>query len=58
VNYFSGDRFQGPKTREERRCKCGAQPTLFRKMMDPGRGLTVRMFVCQCGQTSWTEDKE
>ena len=56
MNFFSGEKFSGPKTREERRCKCGAQPRLIHKMMDPKRGLTVRMFECRCGERSWTED--
>jgi len=58
MNYFSGDKLSGPRTHEERRCSCGAQPRLVRKMMDPLRGLTVRVFECQCGGSSWTEDKE
>jgi hypothetical protein len=58
VNYFSSDRFSGSKTREEWRCDCGAQPKLVHKMMDSLRGLTVRMFECQCGERTWTEDKE
>lgn len=58
MNYFSGDKLFGPKTIEERRCPCGAMPKLVQKMMDPHRGLTVRIFECQCGVRSWTEDKE
>ncbi|MBR0882457.1 hypothetical protein ABIF65_004150 [Bradyrhizobium japonicum] len=58
MNFFSSDKFSGPETREDRRCRCGAQPRLARTMMDPVHGLTVRMFECQCGERSWTEDKE
>jgi len=58
MNYFSGDKFEGSRTREERRCKCGAQPRLAHKMMDPRRGLTIRVFECQCGDRTWTEDSE
>jgi hypothetical protein len=58
MNYFSNDRFQGSKTHEERRCRCGAQPKLFHKMLDPSRGLTIRMFECGCGERTWTEDPE
>jgi len=57
MNYFSGEKFLGSKTREEQRCKCGAQPKLVHKTMDPKRGLTVRMFECLCGERMWTEDK-
>lgn len=58
MNFYSSDKFSGAKTREDRRCSCGALPKLVHKMMDPQRGLTVRMFECQCGERSWTEDKE
>jgi hypothetical protein len=42
----------------QHRCQCGAQPKLAHKMSDPKRGLTVRMFRCDCGVQSWTEDNE
>ncbi|MET4631024.1 hypothetical protein ABIB83_008084 [Bradyrhizobium sp. I1.8.5] len=58
MNYFSSDKFSGSKTREDRRCKCGAQPKLVHNMMDSLRGLTVRVFECQCGERTWTEDRE
>ena len=40
------------------RCRCGAQPRLIRKIMDSRNGTTVRIFECQCGQRSWTEEKQ
>ena len=58
MNYFSSDKFSGAKTREERRCSCGAQPKLKHTMMNSTCGLTVRVFECQCGSRTWTEDKE
>ena len=58
MNYFSSDKFTGRKTIEDSRCKCGAQPKLAYQMMDSTRGLTVRMFRCQCGEQRWTEGKE
>jgi len=58
MNFFSSDKFSGCKTREDRRCKCGAQPQLIHTMLDSLRGLTVRTFECQCGERSWTEDRE
>jgi hypothetical protein len=58
MNFFSGDKFQGSKTREERRCECGAQPRLAYQLMDSRRGLTVRIFQCQCGNRTWTEGRE
>ena len=58
MNYFSSETLSGLKTREDARCKCGAKPKLAHRMMDPTRGLTVRMFRCECGERSWTEDRE
>jgi hypothetical protein len=55
MNYFSSDRLSGPKVQEELRCRCGAQPKLVRKMMDPLTGKTFRMFECPCGEKRWTE---
>ena len=55
MNYFSSDQLSGAVIREEFRCRCGAQPKLVRKMMDPHTGRTVRMFECQCGEKSWSE---
>jgi hypothetical protein len=58
MNYFSSDKFEGPKTREDRRCRCGAQPKLRHKMLDSRRGLIIRVFECTCGERNWTQDKE
>ncbi|OSJ37108.1 hypothetical protein BSZ19_00855 [Bradyrhizobium japonicum] len=41
-----------------RRGKCSAQPKLVHNMMDSARGLTVRVFECQCGERTWTKDQE
>ena len=57
MNYFSSDKLSGVKTRGYTGCKCGAQPRLAHKMMDPKRGVVVRMFECECGERSWAEDK-
>jgi len=58
MNYFSNEKFYGAKAHEDRRCRCGAQPKLAHKMMDPRRGLTIRMFECRCGERTWTEDSD
>ena len=55
---FLSERFPNSEARGEFRCRCGAQPKLLRKMMDPRTGMTVRMFECQCGERSWTADKQ
>lgn len=54
---FLSDRFSGSEADNEFRCRCGAQPKLIRRIMDPRNGVTVRIFECPCGQRSWSEDK-
>jgi hypothetical protein len=58
MSLFSSNEFSDPKMFGEPQCKCGAQPIIVRKMMEPMTGKTVRMFECQCGTRSWTEAKE
>jgi hypothetical protein len=58
MNLVSSDIIFRPKLREQAACKCGAQATIVRKMMDPKTGKTVRMFECRCGARSWTEATE
>ena len=39
------------------RCpKCVAQPKLIGRMLDPRSGHTVRVFECECGEQTWTDD--
>jgi hypothetical protein len=39
------------------RCgKCGAQPRLIERMLDPRKDHTVRVFKCECGEQTWTAD--
>ena len=41
-----------------RQCRdCGETPALLRTMLDPLTGNTVRMFKCECGEQTWSEDK-
>ena len=42
MNFISNE-FFAPKTLGKPQCKCGAQPRVFRKMMDPRTGIR---FVC------------
>ena len=58
MNFYSGDKLKGQKTREDRRCKCGAQPELTHKILDPRGGMTFRVFECRCGEQIWSEDKD
>lgn len=57
MNLASNESYTASKTVEQAQCKCGAQPKIFRKIMDPRTGTTVRMFECECGQRTWTELK-
>jgi hypothetical protein len=54
---FVGSRFSESGIPGEFSCRCGAQPKLMRKIMDSRNGMTIRIFECQCGRRSWTEDK-
>ena len=58
MNYFSNEKLSGSRTSENIRCKCGVQPKLAYQMMDSTRGLTVRMFRCDCGERTWTERRD
>jgi hypothetical protein len=57
MNFLDSKSF-GSEVRTEFRCRCGAQPRLVRKIMDPRNGMTVRIFECGCGERSWTEGKQ
>jgi hypothetical protein len=37
---------------------CGEKPALVRSMLDSLSGRTVRMFKCECGEQTWSEDKK
>lgn len=37
---------------------CGRKPALAVKMLNTDTGGIVRMFKCQCGEQTWTENKE
>jgi hypothetical protein len=36
---------------------CGEKLALVRSMLDSLSGRTVRMFKCECGEKTWTEDR-
>jgi len=38
--------------------ECGRKPRSQLKMLNPQTGKIVRMFKCQCGAQTWTEDNE
>ena len=37
---------------------CGKKPSMLRTMLNPVNGRTVRMFKCECGEQTWSEDKQ
>jgi hypothetical protein len=37
--------------------RCGKQPQFLTSMLDPRAGRIFHMFVCECGDRSWTSDK-
>ena len=36
---------------------CGKKPSQVTSMLNSVTGRTVRMFKCECGEQTWTEDK-
>ena len=36
---------------------CGKKAALVRTMLNSQNGRTVRMFKCECGEQTWSEDK-
>jgi hypothetical protein len=36
---------------------CGKKPVQVTSMLNSVTGRTVRMFKCECGEQTWTEDK-
>jgi hypothetical protein len=37
---------------------CGKKPSQVRTMLNSQTGRTVRMFKCDCGEQTWTEDNK
>ena len=56
---FKNEVFRSYQPHTIRLCgTCGEKPALVRSMLDSLSGRTVRMFKCQCGEKTWTEDKD
>ena len=36
---------------------CDKKPVLVRAMLNSRNGRTVRMFKCECGEQTWSEDR-
>jgi hypothetical protein len=37
---------------------CREKPSLMMTMLNPRSGRTVRVYKCDCGEQTWTEDKQ
>ena len=41
------------------RCgRCGIQPKLIHRILNPRTGDTLRMYKCDCGEQTWTTTRE
>jgi len=49
---------KGTESPEVRCNRCGAQPKLVHRMLDPRKGHTLRMYSCTCGEQTWTTNAE
>jgi hypothetical protein len=57
-NEFKNEVFSSYNPNPVRICsQCDKKPTLVRAMLNPKSGRTVRMFKCECGEQTWSEDK-
>jgi hypothetical protein len=55
---FKNEVFRSFEANPIRTCnQCSKKPALLRTMLNPKNGRTVRMFKCECGEQTWTEDK-
>jgi hypothetical protein len=56
---FKNEVFSSFDPNPTRACnECGKRPVQVRSMLDPITGRTVRMFKCECGEQTWSEDKK
>jgi hypothetical protein len=55
---FKNEVFTSYVPRPSKACGwCDKKPELFLSMLNSTNGRTVRMFKCECGEQTWTEDK-
>jgi hypothetical protein len=56
---FKNEVFRSFEPNAVHRCgACGGKLKQALSMLNPRNGLTVRMFKCECGEQSWSEDKK
>jgi hypothetical protein len=57
-NDFKNEVFSSFEPNPVRACShCDKKPALVRTMLNSHNGRTVRMFKCECGEQTWSEDK-
>ena len=55
---FKNEVFSGFDPNPVRTCTaCGKKPAQVTSMLNSLTGRTVRIFKCDCGEQTWTEDK-
>ena len=55
---FKNEVFRSFEANPIRACtQCNNKPALLRTLLNPKNGRTVRMFKCECGEQTWSEDK-
>jgi hypothetical protein len=57
-NEFKNEVFSSFDPKPVKACSnCGKTPALVRTMLNSLSGRNVRMFKCECGEQTWSEDK-
>jgi hypothetical protein len=57
-NEFKNEVFSSYDPNPVRTCsRCGKKPAMALAILNPKNGHTVRMFKCECGEQTWSEDK-
>ena len=57
TNEFKNEVFSSYEPNPVRACiSCDKKPAFVRTMLNSHNGRTVRMFKCECGEQSWTEE--
>lgn len=58
-NEFKNEVFSSFEPNPIRACShCGGKPAQVRTMLHSLTGRMVRMFKCECGEQTWSEDKK
>jgi hypothetical protein len=44
--------------RQPAKCRCGLEPRLLHKLLDPSSGQMISIYKCACGEQAWLANKE